>query len=144
MLSYLSTFAKTANEKKKIIIKKNRGTADLIWVPILCLSISWQPRSCFHTFPVQRGRNLKARKQKIQNIWNISAWLNQPFQPVTMGGHGEGSNSTEKVALVWQGIVLPKSRTAPNKLRRSISGLKSKQVPSPKHVPFAVHVHLSR
>lgn len=109
--------------------------------PLLILggnSIKWQSRSCFHTFPVQRGSNLKARKQKTENIWNISAWLNQPFQPVTMGGHGEGSNSTKKVALAWQEIVLPNSRTTPNKLRRSISGLKSKQVPSPEHVPLGL------
>lgn len=63
----------------------------------------------------------------------------QPFQPITMDRHGESGNNTEKNMLFsWQEIILPNSRTTPNKLRTSTSSLKSKQASSPLHVLFCL------
>lgn len=126
----------------------NQATADLTWVSILSLTyegilLAGYPEAVYillywsASFRVQRRSNLKARNQN-KNIRNISVWLHQPFPPVTTGGCGKGGRINEKVPLTWQDIILPNPRTTQNKLRRSISSLKSKQVPVPEHVPLCL------
>ena len=140
----LSTPAKTVHTWKQNVY---RATADLTWVPILSLAnkgillagnleaVYLLLCSCL-SFRVQRRRNLNVRNQN-KNI-NISAWRHQPFQSVTTGGCGKGGRSNEKMPVAWQDTILPNPRTTWNKLRKSISSLKSKQVQVLEHVSLCL------